>query len=160
MGERRGQTGDVQDLSNQARAIGEALRIFTTEMNRYIDTHGDPHGLYRTDIHALSELIDGARAGREVTPSALADALNLSPPATSAMLQRLERAGHVHRRPSESDRRRVVVEMSDEAMVVGGQIFAPIGRAMAQMLDGFTAAERTVILRFLTETVEVTRSAR
>ncbi len=139
--------------------ITDALRAFTTEMDRYIDTHGAPHGLYRTDLYALSHLIDAARRGREVTPGTLAAALNLSAPATSAMLGRLESAGHVHRRHGAADRRRVVVEMTDDAMAVGAQIFAPIGRAMSTMLAGYTQTERETVLRFLTDTVAATRRA-
>ena len=125
-----------------ALEIIDALRAFTTEMDRYIDTRGGAVGLHRTDLNAL------------------AHALGLSPPATSAMLRRLESVGHVRRTQSEVDRRRVSVEMTDEAMGVALGIFGPIAGTMREVIGSYSVAERETVLRFLTDAVEAATRAR
>ncbi|GAB3439892.1 hypothetical protein GCM10027517_13730 [Phycicoccus ginsengisoli] len=140
-------------------AIIDRLREFTTAMDHYIDAHGGRHGLHRTDLNALAHVMDASRRGEDLGPGELAAALNLSAPATSALLTRLEGVGHVQRRHSETDRRRVSIEMTDAAMHVGREVFAPIGGAIREVIAGFTPHERAVVLRFLTEVVDRTTAA-
>ena len=135
-------------------AIIDRLRGFTTAMDRYIDVHGGRHGLHRTDLNALAHVMDASARGGELTPGQLASALNLSPPATSALLARLESVGHVRRSHSPTDRRRVAIEMTDEARGVGRDVFAPIGAAVRGVIDELSPAEQEVVLRFLTRAVE------
>jgi DNA-binding MarR family transcriptional regulator len=138
-----------------AAAIIARLRAFTTAMDRYVDVHGGRHGLHRTDLNALAHVMDASQRGSELTPGELASALNLSPPATSALLTRLESVGHVRRSHSPTDRRRVAIEMTDEARGVGREVFAPIGSAVRDVIDELAPDERQVVLRFLTRLVEV-----
>ena len=140
-------------------AIIARLREFTTAMDHYIDAHGGRHGLHRTDLNALGHVMDASRRGEDLGPGELAAALNLSAPATSALLARLEGVGHVQRRHSASDRRRVSIEMTDEAMLVGREVFAPIGGAIREVVAGFTPQEQEVVLRFLGEVVDRTNAA-
>ncbi|HET8767519.1 MAG TPA: MarR family transcriptional regulator [Pedococcus sp.] len=140
-------------------AIIERLREFTTAMDHYIDAHGGRHGLHRTDLNALGHVMEANRRGEDLGPGELASALNLSAPATSALLARLEGVGHVQRRHSATDRRRVSIEMTDEAMQVGRDVFAPIGGAIRDVIAGFTPEEREVVLRFLGEVVDRTHAA-
>ena len=143
-----------------ALEIIDALRAFTTEMDRYIDTRGGAVGLHRTDLNALAHVLDARRSGGEMSPGELAAALGLSPPATSALLRRLESVGHVRRTHSEVDRRRVAVEMTDEAMVVAVGIFGPIATTMRETIASYSVAERELVLRFLTDAVEAAATAR
>lgn len=143
-----------------ALEIIDALRAFTTEMDRYIDTRGGAAGMHRTDLNALAHVLDARRSGGEMSPGELAHALGLSPPATSAMLRRLESVGHVRRTHSEVDRRRVSVEMTDEAMGVALGIFGPIAGTMREVIGSYSVAERETVLRFLTDAVEAATRAR
>lgn len=142
-----------------AMEIIDALRAFTTEMDRYIDTRGGAVGLHRTDLHALGHVLDARRAGGDLSPGELAHALGLSPPATSAMLRRLESVGHVRRTHSEVDRRRVSVEMTDEAMAVALGVFGPIAATMRETIGSYSVAERETVLRFLTDAVDAAARA-
>jgi DNA-binding MarR family transcriptional regulator len=152
-------TRDPQPPTDLDEAIIERLREFTTAMDRYIDAHGGRHGLHRTDLNALGHVMDASRRGEDLGPGELAAALNLSAPATSALLARLEGVGHVQRRHSATDRRRVSIQMTDEAMQVGREVFAPIGGAIRDVVAGFTPSEREVVLRFLSEIVDRTTVA-
>jgi DNA-binding MarR family transcriptional regulator len=150
---------DPQPAADLDEAIIERLREFTTAMDHYIDAHGGRHGLHRTDLNALGHVMDASRRGEDLGPGELAAALNLSAPATSALLARLEGVGHVQRRHSATDRRRVSIQMTDEAMQVGREVFAPIGGAIRDVVTGFTPSEREVVLRFLSEIVDRTTVA-
>jgi DNA-binding MarR family transcriptional regulator len=142
-----------------ALEIIDALRAFATEMDRYIDTRGGAVGLHRTDLNALAHVLEARRSGGELSPGELAHRLSLSPPATSALLRRLESVGHVRRTHSEVDRRRVAVEMTDEAMEVAGGIFGPIGATMRDTIASYSVAERETVLRFLTDAVDAVERA-
>ena len=140
-------------------AIVDALRAFTTAMDRYIDVHGGAVGMHRTDLVALAHVMDAGRRGDHLTPTELASALNLSPPATSALLGRLESVGHVRRTHASSDRRRVSIEMTDVARGVGRQVFGPLAGEMAAAIDAYSPQERDLVLRFLTDVLAATAQA-
>jgi DNA-binding MarR family transcriptional regulator len=142
-----------------AEAIVDALRAFTTAMDRYIDVHGGTVGMHRTDLVALAHVMDASRRGAQMTPTELSSALNLSPPATSALLTRLEAVGHVRRTHASSDRRRVSIEMTNEAIGVGRQVFGPLAEAMRAAIAGSTRQEQDVVLRFLTDVLAATGRA-
>ena len=75
------------------------------------------------------------------SPTEISAALNLSPSATSAMLDRLERAGHVRRERLTSDRRAVRVEATDTALAVGASMFGLLASHMRSALDGYDEDE-------------------
>jgi DNA-binding MarR family transcriptional regulator len=140
-------------------AVIDALRAFTTAMDRYIDVHGGAVGMHRTDLVALAHVMDAGRRGHHLTPTELSTALNLSAPATSALLGRLESVGHVRRTHASSDRRRVSIEMTDRATGVGRAVFGPLAQEMVAAIDGYSAQERELVLRFLTDVLAATGRA-
>ena len=142
-----------------SRAIVDALRSFTTAMDLYIDVHGGAVGMHRTDLFALGHVMEAGRRGDHLTPSELASALNLSAPATSALLGRLEEVGHVRRTHVSSDRRRVSIEMTGEARAVGRQVFGPLSGQMQAAIDGYSRQEQELVLRFLTDVLSATARA-
>lgn len=150
----RGAGGDAVSA-----AIIDALRAFTTAMDRYIDVHGGAVGMHRTDLVALGHVMEAGRAGDHLTPTELASALNLSAPATSALLTRLEGVGHVQRTHASSDRRRVSIEMTEGAMAVGRQVFSPLAMEMQAAIDAYTRPEQELVLRFLTDVLGATARA-
>ena len=150
----RGSSGDAV-----ASAIIDALRSFTAAMDRYIDVHGGAVGMHRTDLVALGHVMEAGRAGVHLTPTELASALNLSAPATSALLTRLEGVGHVQRTHASSDRRRVAIEMTDDAMAVGRQEFGPLAGEMQTAIGAYGRSDQELVLRFLTDILEATARA-
>jgi DNA-binding MarR family transcriptional regulator len=73
----------------------------------------------------------------------------------TALVDRLERAGHVRRVRDPQDRRRVVLEMSESAMAAGGQFFGGLQRDLVAAMEGYADEELTAVRRFLTEMTEV-----
>ncbi|MBB6346807.1 MarR family winged helix-turn-helix transcriptional regulator [Nonomuraea muscovyensis] len=136
-----------------------AIRRLNMESDRFIERFAVLHGLHRTDLNALVVILDAANAGRHPTPGELGAALNLSPPATSALVNRLEQAGHVERRRSTTDRRKIEIAVNEPAVRLAGRFFAPLGRHLTAAIDEFTPDEREIIARFLTRAITATTTA-
>ncbi|WDF32969.1 MarR family transcriptional regulator [Arthrobacter agilis] len=136
------------------------MRQFTVEADRYVDVASDRDSLYRTDLHALSIMMGAARAGLTVTPGLLREELNLSSPATTALVDRLDSAGHVTRRRSDVDRRQVHLEMTDKARTTGAMLFAPLARHINGALDRYTDADLTLLRDMMQHVTDATIAAK
>jgi DNA-binding MarR family transcriptional regulator len=136
------------------------MRTFANELELYVAAAGREQEMHRTDLAGLSVVMDHEDLGDPVTPGRLSAALQLSAPATSAMLDRLERLGHVRRTPHATDRRSVVVEMTDRAREVGGAMFGRLGRAYAPVFDEYDDAQLELVAEFLQRAARATSVAR
>ncbi len=87
-----------------------------------------------------------------ITLIALSESLGIRPPATSAMVDRLARAGLVCRMPDPQDRRRVLLAVTSNAVTMIGKIDQQTARRVQVILNSMgTAAQRC-----LTEVVKDT----
>jgi DNA-binding MarR family transcriptional regulator len=78
-----------------------------------------------------------------ITVLSLSEALNIQPPATSAMVDRLTRAGLVCRIPDPQDRRRVLLAVTGNAVAMMGTIDPQTARRLQSVLTSMgTAAQR------------------
>ncbi|MFI9593998.1 MarR family winged helix-turn-helix transcriptional regulator [Nonomuraea sp. NPDC052265] len=136
------------------------IRRLNVESDRFVEGFAVGHRLHRTDMNALVVILDAHLAGRPLSPGGLGAALNLSAPATTALLGRLEQAGHVVRRRDAGDRRKVEVVMNEQAVELAGTFFAPLARRLTAAIDAFTPAEQEVVGRFLADAIEATVAAR
>lgn len=146
--------------SGEAVRVVRALRGYTNEAEMYVGAAGREAAMHRTDLTGLALVMDRGNAGETTTPGQLSSAMRLSAPATSAMLDRLERLGHVHRVPHPSDRRSVVVEMTDHARDVGEQMFGRLAAHLGPVLASRSEEELADIADFLEQVVAATRAAR
>ncbi|WP_246295566.1 MarR family winged helix-turn-helix transcriptional regulator [Arthrobacter wenxiniae] len=137
-----------------------AMRGFTYESDRYVERTAALHGLHRTDLNALGFLIRPSTPERPLTPGRLGEALNLSSPATTALVDRLERSGHVNRRRSQSDRRQVELAMTNHARDVGRALFTPLAQQLRGAAEKYTAPEIELVTRFLLDMTSATEAAR
>lgn len=131
------------------REVVDALRRYITEADRLSQVFCDAQDIHRTDLHALLHLRDAARAGEEIGAGQLAQRLGLSTGATTAVIDRLERDGHVRRERAEGDRRRITVRFGKAVDGVAREFFRPMGARSESLLTGFTDEELRVVLRFL-----------
>ncbi|GIM90627.1 hypothetical protein Ato02nite_024200 [Paractinoplanes toevensis] len=127
-----------------------ALRTFTVESDVFVDVFARAHQLHRSDLNAIMWISQGTSSGDPITVGELAQRLRLSPAATTALVDRLENVGHVHRFRDPADRRRVTVRMSDTAMRVASAFFVPLGGRMTEAAAEFTPEE-------LARTAEIVR---
>lgn len=135
--------------------IGLLLRRLSIELDAVGARFAELHGLGRTDVRALVAIMDAARGGAALTAGGLGAAVDLSSASVTALVDRLERAGHVRRVRDPGDRRRVVLEMSESAMAAGAAFFGGLQRDLVAAMDGYTDAELAVVRRFLAEMTAV-----
>lgn len=150
----------TREQTEEQRRVVRALRGFANETELYVGAAGREAEMHRTDLSGLALVMDRGIAGETPTPGQISTALQLSAPATSAMLDRLERLGHVTRSPHPTDRRSVVVEITEHAMAVGGAMFGRMAQHLAPVLASRSDEELAVVATFLEEAVAATRSAR
>ena len=127
------------------------VRALVMESNRFLEIFSAAHELHPTDMTALN-LIMTARS--PMTPGALAKALNLSASATTSVLDRLARAGHVVRDRDPEDRRRVELRVLDAATALTSTFFQPLAREYSAAWEKLSPADRQVVARFLAVTTE------
>ena len=137
----------------QAPATVHRLRALTLLLDTAGAAFAARNGLTATDVRALVCLLDRERAGVPASPTWLAGQLRLTTASVTALLDRLERAGHVRRVPRTDDRRRVDLAVQDSAKALGWAFFGPLIDAAAAVLDRRSAAERAVIDAFLDDMI-------
>ena len=135
------------------------LRAVTVELDLRGAEFARVNGLHATDVRALIHLLDAARSGVPATPGWLGRQLGMNSAATTAVIDRLERAGHLHRARESADRRRVHLIVSDQALGLGWSFFGPLIDGMLAAMESFTGPELATVTRFLRAMAEVAASA-
>jgi DNA-binding MarR family transcriptional regulator len=143
------------DVDAERQEVALLLRRLTVELDAVGQRFASMHGLGRTDVRALVAIMDAARGGASLSAGGLGSAVELSSASVTALIDRLERAGHVHRVRDDEDRRRVVLEMSDSAMAAGGAFFGGLQRDLVAAMEGYSDEELAVVRRFLAEMTDV-----
>jgi DNA-binding MarR family transcriptional regulator len=143
-----GRETDV-DRSAEGMELVHLLRATTVQLQLQAARFGAEHGLHATDVRALIALLDAARAERPATPGYLASELGLNSASVTALVDRLERLGLVHRERDPADRRRVLLVVSEQATKLGWAWFGPLIDAMLTALRSFSAADLAAVRRFL-----------
>jgi DNA-binding MarR family transcriptional regulator len=129
--------------------IVHLLRAVAVELGLHSARFANQNGMHPTDVRALIALMDAARAGTEMTAGRLGGALGLNSAGTTALVDRLERAGQVRRVRSEGDRRKVVVEVDQRAVALGQAFFGPLIESAVGLLQGYDERELAAIRGFL-----------
>lgn len=105
--------------------------------------------LNETDMKALRYIIASMNANVAVTAGALSEHLHISTASVTKLLDRLERAGHIVRRPHPTDRRAVTVEITPETH---RQVRRTMGLQHARRFEvarALSPEEREIVTRFL-----------
>src|SRR6516165_4274781 len=102
--------------------VAGALRALGAEMDRLDDVACRLYGLNRTDMRAL-EIV--SRTG-PIAPTDLARLMGFTTGGITTVIDRLENAGYVARRPAGTDRRRLVVEVTEATVIKDQKVFAAL----------------------------------
>ncbi|MFD5700051.1 MarR family winged helix-turn-helix transcriptional regulator [Streptomyces lasiicapitis] len=102
-------------------------------------------GLYPGQEFVMMHLWDAG----PVRQSDLIKAVDLDPSTVTKMLQRLEQAGHVRRRPDPDDRRAVLVEATDASCGLLTEVRRSWGELEDHTLAGLDLDERAELARLL-----------
>lgn len=138
------------DQDTSTRRIVELLQQLGAHMHAVGSRFAARESLHATDVQALSVL---AMAGGHLGAGELARALELSSGATTRLIDRLERVGHVARSTDPDDRRRRVVAITTSAQTTAGAYFGSLAATIEQVLAPYDPVEREVLRRFLGEVV-------
>ncbi|GAA1129585.1 MarR family winged helix-turn-helix transcriptional regulator [Citricoccus alkalitolerans] len=131
-----------------------ALRRYAEVADRTTDAAGHRSGLHRTDLRALTILMQRQAAGLNTSPTDLGRMLSLTSASTTALVDRLVANGHAERTPSTTDRRRVSISHTDTAAVDGRKIFMPMARTIADRLSDFTPEQMQTAIEVLAAATE------
>lgn len=104
-----------------------------------------------TDLAAMTHL---TFAREPIGPRELSGRLGITPGATTELVDRLERAGHLERRRDTVDRRRVQLHASASTLgQVAGEL-RPLLEALDRVAADLDTHDREVVLRYLTAVLE------
>lgn len=145
--------------SEAAARVSDLVRRIVMAGDRYTDVAAARARVHRTHLDALAALMQADQDGAELTPGRLGRSLGLSSAATTALIDRLEVAGHAERRRSERDRRSVTVHMTPLALDDGATLFMPLWRALVASLEPFSEDELIAAERVMTALLGATRYA-
>nr|WP_272922542.1 MarR family transcriptional regulator [Streptomyces sp. SID5785] len=93
--------------------------------------------------------VDLARTEPQLTAGRLAEITGMSTSATTAVLDRMEKAGFVERTRDPLDRRRVIVVSTGRREEELAAAFAPVRRTMAEILDSYDDDQLRVVAGFV-----------
>jgi DNA-binding MarR family transcriptional regulator len=109
-------------------------------------------GLNKTDLAGVDFLY--SRNGSS-TAGELAKATGLTSGSTTALIDRLEKAGYAVREDSPTDRRVQLVRLSDMAHARCEAVYEPIRKDMFQLWSNYSAKDLALVERFLAEGVQL-----
>ncbi|MFI5933723.1 MarR family winged helix-turn-helix transcriptional regulator [Actinoplanes sp. NPDC051494] len=154
--EEHSEEGDTLFRPGQRSRVLQLMRAYTDahlELTRHL---ARSLGVHVNDAVATSEILWAETVGKPLTPAGLSDRIGHSSGATATLLNRLENAGLVTRSREDADRRIVRLRLTPEARSRTETFFAPTGKQMDQVLDGYDEVALTQLEGLLTTIVAVT----
>ena len=141
-------------MQSPSRAPTYSLQEFL-QLSRAFEAHlGHELAVNPTDLAAMEHLITSGPLG----PSELARRLNITPPAVTAAVDRLEELGHATRVTNPADRRAVVVTPAPASVEKAMSFLMPMIGDVDSALDGFDAEQQAVIAEYLDRVVAALRT--
>lgn len=136
---------------NLIEALGLAVQRYQRSTQAFDDTVGRRLGLGPSDVRCLDWLADGPK-----TAGQLSKATGLRPAATTAMIDRLVAKGLVERVRDGSDRRQVLVQMTEEGQARTWELYGPLATEGRQQLARMRISDLELMLRQLESMRELT----
>ena len=135
--------------------MAASVQRFGLERDRMRAALASEAGISATDLDALEHL----EADGPLTQRQLGDRLSLTSGAVTMLVDRLEDAGWVRRRPHPSDRRYVLVELSGQAIERTPARLAAYHARIRAIAGKVPAAHRDAIRSFLQDAAEAASDA-
>lgn len=126
------------DLKNRALM---AVRDYGVNLTQFRNAISEWAGLNGTDMECLRLLFQKGIA----SPSELARHTGLTSGATTAMLDRLEKAGLIERRPNPNDRRGTLIAPKESSAEKMASWFESARKAQNELVSGYSESELEII---------------
>src|ERR671921_1605343 len=146
---------NIQDNRSSRYTSEEIVRLLQIEVGEvlaFASAIARRTGLGLSEMSALEHL-QHSHGG--LTPTELGRRLSLSSGAITALVDRLERTGHVERRPNPADRRSSVVLPVPEGLEESGRHLRPVAAELLEATAALTDEERAAVGRYLETATEV-----
>jgi DNA-binding MarR family transcriptional regulator len=112
------------------RAFGANYTEFTRRFAGWLDLHS-------SDAAALVEILYAEDKGTPLSPARLSERVSLSSGATTALVNRLEQAGHVVRTREHTDRRIVSLRSGPNIYKPATEFFGPFSTSLDAVMSGY-----------------------
>jgi DNA-binding MarR family transcriptional regulator len=133
---------------------GEVYRRYLGAVMLHGQASAKACGLGATDLYALNLL----ELAGPMTPGELAARTGLTSGPTTRLIDRLERAGYVRRRPAANDRRKVIVEQVNKPAGLD-EVMDPARRRIAKILSGYSAGQLEAIFAYFERATDAYQEA-
>jgi DNA-binding MarR family transcriptional regulator len=145
MADRKQQAAPRPALADDDDGIGRLAREFIRAVDHLRQIHAEKNGTGVTELLAMGHLYhDG-----ELSPTQLAERLDLTTGSVTALVNRLVESGYAERYPHPDDRRRLVISLTRAGTRTIGALFAGLRDATATALAGASPAQRRTVAAFL-----------
>jgi len=138
---------DAEDI--RASSVMEALRGYRAAEVAMRRRTRQSMDMGENELLVLRYLMRARKTGEPVTPANLARYLGITSASTTALLDRLERTGHITRAPNPGDRRSVVIEASDKADDEIRDTLTAMHARMVEVVRPMADRDRAVVIGFL-----------
>ncbi|BBZ29033.1 hypothetical protein MMAD_33280 [Mycolicibacterium madagascariense] len=105
--------------------------------------------LHHTDAVALLEIFEAEQLGSPLTPARLGERVSLTSGATTALINRLERAEHVVRSREHADRRVVTLHTTAQVATLAEEYFGPLGARLDAMMTRYPPVQLRLFETFV-----------
>ena len=133
------------------RDVGSGLQQYQRSVQAFDDAVGRRLRVGPADMRCLDHLSEGPKTAGE-----LAAASGLRPAATTTLIDRLTERGFVRRVPAAQDRRRVLVELTDEGRRLVWSAYGPLVDEGHDLFGRMTVDELGRLRSLLTEMTALT----
>ncbi|WP_370417069.1 MarR family winged helix-turn-helix transcriptional regulator [Streptomyces sp. QH1-20] len=155
------------DVAERRERLMESLRIYGGHYAELSRRFAAWLGLHSTDATAVLEIAAAEERGTPLSPARLSERISLSTGATTALLNRLEAAGHITRAREQSDRRIVTLRSGGHIQERADEFFGPLAHRLdatmshyppqlLEQFEAFMAGLNTTMDTHLTEQVPAT----
>ena len=125
--------------------IAELLREHAAASLRYSAALARRMGLGISEIAALEHL----HSAEELTPKQLGERLFMTSGAVTALVDRLEKSGHLERIPNPTDRRSSLLRPTPGGIEKVVEQILPLAAEVHELSEGLSEKERAVVGRFM-----------
>ncbi len=140
---------EAGDVAERTTRLLDGLRAFGANYTEFTGLFAAWLGLHATDATALAEILYAEDKGTPLSPTRLSERLALTTGATTNLLNRLEKLGHVVRTRENSDRRIVTLRSGPRIEEPAREFFGPLGKRLETLVAQFPPDQLDLVEDFL-----------
>ena len=123
-----------RDIAVERERLMDEFRAYGATFTEFSHRFASGLGLHTTDATALMEITAAEEKGAPLSPARLSERISLTSGATTALLNRLEKAGHIVRTRENADRRVVTLHSSAHVQDLADEFFGPLAVRLDAMM--------------------------